>query len=110
MDDLTDKISALLGDEDGMERIRQMAESLLGGEKSTPPPEPDSLMPDIDITRLLPIIQRLNSPKNDNRTGLLMALRPHLSEKRQQRLDRAVKLLRLADMLPLLQESGIFNL
>ena len=110
MDDLTDKISALLGDEGGMERIRQMAENLLGGEKNVAPPEPAPSVPDIDFTRLLPLIQRLNSPKNDNRSSLLMALRPHLSEKRQQRLDRAVKLLRLADMLPLVQDSGIFKL
>lgn len=105
MDDLSEKISQLLSDPDGMARIKQMAESVLGEKESN-----SSVLPDIDIGKIVPLIQKMKSRGTDSRTGLLMALRPHLSEKRQERLDRAVKILRVIDMLPFLQESGMFNL
>lgn len=105
MDDLSGKLSELLNDPEGMARIQKMAQSLLSDKKKE---EPDTA--GIDIGKLMPIISKINSRGNDNRTALLLALRPHLSDKRQERLDTAVRLLRVADMLPLLQESGLFNL
>lgn len=104
MDDLSGKLSALLNDPDGMARIQQMAQTLLNDTKE----EKEST--GLDIARIAPLISKINARKPDNRTSLLMALRPHLSEKRRERLDTAVKLLRVADMLPLLQDSGLFNL
>ena len=105
MDDLSEKISQLLNDPDGMARIQQMAKSVLSDTDKTTPATPD-----FDIGKIMPLIQKMNSRGTDSRTGLLLALRPHLSEKRQERLDRAVKILRVIDMLPFLQESGMFNL
>ncbi len=107
MDDLSARISSLLSDPDSMDRIRSMAESVLGSSAENQKPKADT--GDIDFGRLLPIIQRINTQKSDKRTDLLLALRPHLSEERQQRVDSAVKILRVIDMLPLLQESGIFE-
>lgn len=109
MEDINAKISQLLNDPEGMDRLRKMAESVLGGAEKPPEPAVPAL-PDFDMTRIIPLLSKLNSRATDNRTALLLALRPHLSERRQERLDRAVKLLKVADMLPLLQESGIFNL
>lgn len=109
MEDINTKISQLLNDPEGMDRLRKMAESVLGGAEKQPEPVVPAL-PDFDMTRIIPLLSKLNSRATDNRTALLLALRPHLSERRQERLDRAVKLLKVADMLPLLQESGIFNL
>lgn len=107
MDDLSSRISSLLSDPDSMEKLRSMAESVLGGKESNEKKDAD--IGDIDFTSLLPMIQRLKSPKSDKRTDLLMALRPHLSDERKKRVDSAVKILRVIDMLPLLQESGIFD-
>lgn len=104
MDDLSGKISALLNDPEGMARFQKMAESLLSDNKEESPPM------GLDIARLVPIITKINSRPTDSRVSLLLALRPHLSEHRQERLDTAVKLLRVVDMLPLLKESGLFNL
>ena len=42
-------------------------------------------------------------------TALLLALRPHVSQERQQRIDRAVKLLRLYTMWSILKESGLLQ-
>ncbi len=108
MDDLAERLSSVLSDPQSMERIRSMAENLLSEEK--PKEQSDSLFPDIDMGKLLPLISKINVKRQDKRTQLLLALRPHLSEKRQERVDTAVKILRVIDMLPLLSESGLFNL
>ena len=108
MDDLAERLSEVLNDPQSMERIRSMAENLLGEEKS--PEQSGSQFGDIDIGKLMPLLSKINLKKQDKRTQLLLALRPHLSEKRQERVDNAVKILRVIDMLPMLSESGLFNL
>ena len=111
MDDLNEKITALLSDPSALEGIRNMAAGLLGNVEAVPPSkvEEEPIMPDIDIAKLMKIMGSLGGRKNDERTGLLLALKPHISEKRRERVDRAVKILKLLDLLPLLQDSGIFN-
>ncbi len=112
MDDINEKITALLSDPAALDGIRNMASSLLGNVPSAPKQEPstENLMPDIDIGKVMSILGRLKSTGNDERTRLLLALKPHLSEKRRERVDRAVKILKLLDMLPLLQDSGVMNI
>lgn len=110
MDDLSEKLTALLSDPAALENIRSMASGLLGSAETPPSPPPTPEMPDIDIGKLMSVMGRLNNNKSDERTRLLLALKPHLSEKRRERVDRAVKILKLLDMLPLLQDSGLFSL
>lgn len=111
MDDLSEKISSMLSDPQQLAKIREMAAGLLGNEQpSAPPPPPTPALPDIDMGKLLGIMSKFKSQGTDNRSRLLLALKPHLSEKRQERVDRAVKILKLLDMLPLLQESGLMNI
>lgn len=110
MDDINSKIAALLSDPDALENIRNMAGSLFGSAPDTQ----DELakggtMPDIDMGKLVGVLSQLKNSGEDNRTRLLLALRPHLSARRQERVDRAVKILKILDMLPLLQESGVLN-
>ena len=110
MDDLSEKISGLLSDPAQLARIREMAAGLLGSEPPKKEEPPSAMqMPDIDMGKMLKIISSFKNSETDNRSRLLLALKPHLSEKRQERVERAVKILKLLDMLPLLQESGIFN-
>lgn len=108
MDDLSEKLDRLLGSEDGMKRI----EELMGALGGTPPPAPtpptptgDSLpaLPDMGmLLKLLPLLGELG--KEDENAALLRALRPHLTDERQKRLDEAGQILKLAKMLPLLGE------
>ena len=111
MDDLNEKITALLSDPSALEGIRNMASSLLGNAPSPPNEEvtSDNLMPDIDIGKVMSVLGRLKNTGTDERTRLLLALKPHLSERRRDRVDRAIKILKLLDMLPLLQDSGFLN-
>lgn len=45
----------------------------------------------------------------DDRTALIEALKPLLSEPRQQKADEAIKILRLIKLIPLLRDSGLLN-
>lgn len=104
MDDLSEKLSSILSDTESMNRIREMAGQLLGEEKNKPE------IPDgIDIAKIMGIIGKMKSMGNTDREKLLLALRPHLKEERRQRLDTAVRILKLIEIAPLLKDSGIFG-
>ncbi len=120
MDDLNEKLAGILNDPESMNRVRKMAESLLGNQRqedTSPPASPMLSNTDSvgiaggdELRAVMNIMSRLKNEKNDSRTQLLLALKPHLSEPRQEKVDTAVKILRLLDLLPYLKESGVLNL
>lgn len=120
MEDLNEKLAEILNDPESMNRVRKMAESLLGNQRQedTPPPAPPILSNNEnggisggdELRAVMNIMSRLKNEKNDSRTQLLLALKPHLSEPKQAKVDTAVKILRLLDLLPYLKESGVLNL
>ncbi len=59
------------------------------------------------VTRMGPLLSQVN--REDDSTRLLHALRPLLSQPRQQKLDEAIKILHMMRLLPLLKESGLFS-
>lgn len=66
-------------------------------------PQSDSDMP-INPAALMSLMSGLS--KNDKNCDLLIALKPLLSEDKQPRVDKAVKLLRLYNIYSELKESG----
>ena len=118
--ELTQRLSALLSDPEGLEQIKNMAAGLFssGGmpfemptEEKSEPKTADSPFGDIDMGKVLGIIGKLKAKSGENdKTRLLLALKPHLSEVRQKRVDSAVKILKLLELAPMLAELGIFNL
>ncbi len=115
MDDLSSKLQGLLSDPNSMEQIKQMAQGLLGGAApavapaaASSPASLENLLGDAqNMGKIMKIMSALQNQPNDNRTQLLMALKPHLSPERAKRVDSAVKLLRLASIAPALADSGI---
>ena len=118
MDDLGSKLTELLSDPESMNRVRQMAESILGesgDEVHAPSAAPDiSALGDMlgsgELQSIISVISKMKSAKDDSRVQLISALRPHLSEERKKRADTAIKILKLLDVLPLIKESGLLNL
>ncbi len=128
MEDITEKLSELLNSPGGMEKLKSTAEMLLGNgqnqtesnKNSNPAGMPGGFdlsailggnMPPIgDIGNIMKIMGLLKSKDDDNRTKLLLALKPHLSSDRAKRVDRAVSLIKLAGILPVLKEEGILDL
>ena len=118
MDDLSAKLTELLSDPESMNRVRQMAESILGEEQAEAAPQIN--MPDIsglgdmlggdEIKSIISVISQMKNSADDSRVQLINALRPHLGEERRKRADTAVKILKLLDMLPLIKASGLLNL
>ena len=109
MDDLSAKLSEILSDEESMKKVRSLAENLLSsnGEEEK---GGDFGLSGEEATKILSVLGRLKSKPDDKRTALLSALRPNLSPEKQKKVDNAIKLLKLIDMLPLLKESGLLNL
>ena len=114
MDDINSKISELLSDPQGMEKIQKMAESLFGDKSEVKPESPVesgiSQIPDIDMSSIIKAINLLKNNNQDKRSELLIALKPHLSTERQKRVDTALKLLKIISIIPFLKEQGFLDL
>lgn len=112
MDDLNQKLAQILNDPESMNRVKEMAESILSGneQKNEQPKSAPGDMPDADeLIKIMSIVQKLNSNNDDKRTNLLTALKPHLSDPKREKVDTAIKILRLLDLLPILKESGVLG-
>ncbi|MBR6533593.1 MAG: hypothetical protein IKT44_04125 [Clostridia bacterium] len=111
MDDLNQKLAQILNDPESMNRVKEMAQSILSQSEKQEQKE-DSVfgIPDsAELMNIMSIVSKLNQKNDDARTNLLSALKPHLSEPKQEKVDTAIKILRLLDLLPALKESGILG-
>ena len=103
MDEIGEKLDALLNDPKQFGKIAQLASSILGdgGDKSAPPsaPEPDL---DLDMGQLRRMLSAVRGSGRDSASRhLLEAMKPYLAEKRRRKIDRAMKLARLASLAEL---------
>lgn len=119
MSEFEDRINSILNDPDQMDKITNLAKTLMGGEASPPQSGPEdggkedglgglaglarSIMGENDGGGLDPAalgkISRLikeSSGKDDEKRALLEAMKPYLSEKRRSKMDKALKIARLA--------------
>ncbi len=112
MDDLNQKLAQILNDPESMNRVREMAESILSKDNKKSESEDETLFGKLDgseLTGIMSLVSKLNQSHDDARTNLLAALKPHLSEPKREKVDTAIKILRLLDLLPLLKESGVLG-
>lgn len=111
MDDLNAKLNAILGDPAAMKEIAALASSLgadaPGVHKNPAPPPPSDGMGLGTVGALMPLLGSLKA--EDETTRLLDAIRPFLSAERQQKLDKAKKLIRIMRLLPMLRELDILG-
>ncbi len=125
MEDIAARISSLLNRPDAMEQLQAAAKTLLGESQDSVQTKesasenknesnqfsiPQGLFDNIgNMQGIIRIIGLLQNKKEDKRTSLLLALKPHLSAERAARVDRAVSFLRIAEVLPILREEGLFD-
>ncbi len=87
-----------------------MLPALLGGGNAGGADAGAASAPGLDINMLLKVKDMMGQfSKDDKNTLLLKALRPHLSDKRKPKVDDALKILRLIELLPLLKQSGLLG-
>lgn len=99
MSDFEDKLNKLLNDPTEMERFAGFAKSLMGGGE----PEAEEKPPEFDAGMLKKIsgLMGRSGGGSSKDTKLLEAMRPYLSEKRRNKMDRAMKIARLAGLAEL---------
>ena len=93
MDELSEKLAGLLSDPETMSRVRKMAEGLLSGEEKKTETAPSfDFMPSADeLSKIMSVMSKINTNGSDPRTKLLLALKPHLSEHRREKVDTALE-------------------
>lgn len=98
--DFEDKLNKLLNDPKEMERFAGFAKSLMSGAEL--PEQEQSTVQDIDPSMLKNLSGILSGKSSGGRdTKLLEAMRPFMSEKRRGKMDRAMKIARLAGIAEL---------
>lgn len=104
MNEFEDKLNALLNDPGQMERFASFAKSVMGG---SAPPDTAPEAPDIDMGMIKRVSALLSGAeaKSSKDKRLLEAMRPYLSEKRRGKMDRAMKIARLASIASIAAEE-----
>lgn len=124
MSEFDEKLNTLLSNPKSMEQIMQLAKTLSANQNNTssdsqntppntgqaaqsPPPKGSAPVPpgpeknffsSMDpklFSKLMPLIQELNSPQDSNARRLLYALQPYLKPERQDKVERALQLAKL---------------
>ncbi len=132
MDDLSQQINQILNNPQQMQMLQAMARNLglAPPEESAAPPAPPAVdlgqllsqignvggqntppsPPALDMNAMLQIQRAMSLFNQGNQSvDLLRALRPLLSQTRQKKVDDAIRILQMLQMLPLLKESGFFG-
>ena len=118
MSEFEDRINSVLNDPEQMDKIANLAKSLMGGDGQKTAPGDGGMMgklgelarglaggdsadtgsPGIDPAMLGKIGRLMNAgnAQSSNERALLEAMKPYLTEKRRQKMDRALQLAKLA--------------
>lgn len=111
MDDINEIISSL--SDNDIEMLKDVASSILGEKPdSAPSSKPKSAalsglnLSQNDLNFMLKaksIIEKMNYSSSKD-TDLILALKPHLSPESRDKADKAIRILRLFDILPYLKD------
>ncbi len=111
MDDMQQKLDAILGNPEMMAQLMNMAQSL-GGAPPSPPPlqesSPATPAMNIDpgmLQKIIGIAQQSGIDKNQQ--TLLRALNPYLSQERIGKLEKAMRAAKLAGLASSFLGSGL---
>ena len=131
MEDMGEKIRSILSDEESMKQISELAEMLTAGMDNSSSDTPNSGAPDIssllsgltggsgggnsssgdmDISKMMQLMSAVSGANSeDKNTALIAALKPYLSENKQKKADKAIKLLKAFAIFTALKEQGLLD-
>lgn len=109
-----EKIGKILSDEESMKQLSELAQILMNENKpSENIPEENNCDESInipDVAKIMKLTELMGTfSQSDRNTELLLALKPHLREERRQKVDKAVKMLKLLAVWNVAKESGLLN-
>ena len=91
MEEMEQKLGAILSDPNMMQQIMSMAQAL-GASQPSPPPQTSPGMPDIDPAMLQKLVGLASQSGIDqDQQTLLHALSPYLAQDRIRRLEKAMR-------------------
>lgn len=107
MGDMEDRLNSLLSDPGAMENIAKMARQLMGGEspEEQPPVPPEGTKTPPALGKILGKLKGGGS--DDRKTQLLRAMKPYLKEERQKKMDRALKLAKMAHLAEIAMKAEL---
>ena len=102
MSEFEDKINSILGNPAEMEKLTRLASRFLGGSREQEQ-SGTSVMEDsgealggIDTEMLKRLSRLMSAPGGSDKTALLHAIAPYISEDRRSKLEKAVRFARMA--------------
>ena len=108
MEGMEEKLGAILGNPQLMQQIMTMANSLSPPQQETRPPEPDP--GEFDPAMLQKIMGFAGQLRTDpHQRALLQALQPYLTANRLQKLERAMRAAKLANLASTAFSSGALS-
>lgn len=112
MENMEEKLAAVLGNPEMMQRIMSMAQSLSSQSEQNhgPPPETAPQAMDFDpamIQKLMGLTDQLNA--DPQQRALLAALRPYLTDERINKLEKAMRAAKLANLASSAFSSGALS-
>ena len=108
MDDIAGKLTELLSDEESVKQLTELAGMLMNGGEA--PAEGSDTAGIPDMSKIMKLTGLAGSLSHDDKnTGLILALKPHLSPERQKRADKAVKILKLLALWSAAKDSGLLK-
>lgn len=122
LDDIAEKIQSLLSDEESMRQIKELAAMFSGSSaENLPSSSAEENRPagngqsendsggglGINPLAVMQLMAAISA--SDKNSDLLVALRPHLHGETQQRLDKALKLLKLYNIFITMRDSGMLQ-
>lgn len=96
MAELEDMINSVLSDPEQMSKIAGLAQSLMGGSDGPKQGQNSSAPIDSQMLGKLQNLMGASGAAQGNSESLLRAMQPYLSEKRRVKMDKALKLARMA--------------
>ncbi|MBQ8514584.1 MAG: hypothetical protein IJ496_04225 [Ruminococcus sp.] len=120
MDDLLGKMQSVLSDPESMQQLQELASMLGAGDETeaqeTQQPEQASKEPEetaeeggFDFGLLMQLSSLMGRTEPDEDSALLLALKPHLREERQKKVDQALKFMKLMTIWKTLKETGLLK-
>lgn len=112
MEDMEAKIGAILGNPQMMQQIMSLAQSITPPETTAEPPQPaESPLPDIDLSMLGKLSGlAAKGGVDSNQQLLLKALSPYLSHTRIEKLERAMRAAKMANLaVSVLGNGSLFS-
>ncbi|MBQ8960085.1 MAG: hypothetical protein IJ071_02580 [Ruminococcus sp.] len=108
MDDLMEKLSGILSDKESVQQLSELAQMFMSGQEEPSGGEGPQEAPDLSAVMKLSSLAGAMSA-HDPKADLLLALKPHLGEERQRKVDKAVKLLKLIALWKIAKENGLLS-